>query len=391
MYWIHFFKKIKAFSGIKGFYLFCWISNYWVVNQARNTKVSAVLFVTLSVTFSLVLPIKSWAHIAQCNTVFSKRFGLRPLKDLHRLRLITFNLENFHIDTELYDKPSKKIQNIVKVLLQEKADIVVLQEVLNRQSLRFLATHFLKNRYHAYFAEGIETSTKGLHNAFLIKKDLGVHYKVRSFVEDTIFDSENKRFIHVFPRDYPTLILWPIGGQQEKPFLIVHGHHGKANARNKYNIQAAHFIQRKQIHRIKEITLDLKAEYGQQIPMIIAGDFNINLLESSLMHHLSHHFQDAFFFSPVLRSDEERLTHFRQKDEKIVGSALDTFLLNAPLQDHVLSIRRGSYFNEKGEKILYHQSDREIKQLPSDHYPVILDLSVEPLLRAVFGNSYESM
>jgi hypothetical protein len=114
-----------------------------------------------------------YGGIPHCSSIYVSSQPVKTIYELQRLRLMTFNLENFILKTPSdqgsYPANRKKVEKIATIILEERPDILVLQEVHDKKSLQEFVRLFLSNQYHVEYIEGAEWVSH--HIAFLIKKN----------------------------------------------------------------------------------------------------------------------------------------------------------------------------------------------------------------------------
>jgi endonuclease/exonuclease/phosphatase family metal-dependent hydrolase len=314
----------------------------------------------------------------RCEFIYTKRIGVKSLSELNRIRLMTFNLENFSFKRTEDGLPTKKVQDIANIILDQRPDVIILQEVHTKEAIGDFVMTMLQDRYRVEYIEGEKGTSH--HITFLIKKSLHVRYEIRSHMGEKWFDPTLGEEVELFSRDFPALILWA-PEKSVRPSLIVFGNHGKSMNDRPGDPDSA-LLRGAQILRMQKIAKEMREEFGRHVPMVIAGDFNSNLTDSSVIHPLRKIFEDAFDLSPVPREYYERVTHTYHGAHEVELAPLDAFFVNKPLRDHVLSIRVYRYRDKEGNLIPLPSSLEERLLQPSDHFPVILDIEAEPLIRA---------
>ena len=102
-----------------------------------------------------------------------------------KLKICVYNVENLFLATDdiLYHpgqelKSKKKVDQLAKVLQNIDADIYAFSEVGGVKSLEKLNEEFLNNTYDVYFH--LSNSDRGIHNGYLVKKDLPYMIKVKT-------------------------------------------------------------------------------------------------------------------------------------------------------------------------------------------------------------------
>lgn len=320
------------------------------------------------------------AQAPQCSRIFVHEIKVRELQELSRLRVMTYNLENFNYNSRKIDldpRAQEKYENIAEVILDQRPEVLVLQEVHSKKSLEEFNSNMLQDRYEVFVVSGNDSS--GMNLAFMIKRDLNLKTEIKSHKDQEWFDPASKEVDYLFNRDFPALIL----RQENKtgPALIVFAHHGKSMNDRPGDPKSVK-MRTAQISRIKDILLQFSETYGKETPTIVAGDFNTDILRGSEITSLKNVFRDVFDFSPIVRDLFDRYTHtFHPHQGPTQATALDAIFANQALKDAIKSARVFHYRDELGvEKPLPANSEQRAEN-PSDHFPIIVDIDVAPLLR----------
>jgi len=322
----------------------------------------------------------SLAGPLRCEFVYTKKIGIKSLAELSRLRLMTFNLENFSFKKKEDGSSSKKSLDIAKIILDQRPDVIVLQEVHTKEDIGDFAMTMLHDRYRVEYIEGKKDTPH--HITFLIKKSLYVRYEIRSHLGEKWLDPTQQKEVELFFRDFPALILWP-GESFGRPAMIVFGNHGKSMI-DRPGDPDSMLIRSAQIFRMQKIARDLREEFGRHVPMVIAGDFNANLADSNIIHPLRTVFEDAFDLSPAPKHYYDRVTHTFHGQDQIMAAPLDAFFVNKSLREFIWSIRVYRYRDREGNLIPLPSTAEERLHQPSDHFPVIVDIATEPLHRSAW-------
>lgn len=312
-----------------------------------------------------------------CESVYLKRpVELRALSQIPRLRLMTYNLENFSYD-RLDPAKVQKAKAIGGIIRSERPDVIVLQEISNRESLQNFNREELGGRYRVIFIEGGRDNAQ--HLSFLIKKSLDLRYELRSHRSEMWFDPVQKIEEPLFKRDFPALILLEPGATAYRPAMIIFGNHGKSMKDRPGDPESA-ILRAAQVEGMQNIAWRYRNEFGPEVPMIIAGDFNINLAQKKLISPLRKIFEDAFNFNPVPRDSSERVTHTYHGRGQLDTVELDAFFVTRTLRHHIKSVRVFRYRDQEGNLLPLAETREERDLQPSDHFPVILDISSAPVL-----------
>ncbi|MNL69615.1 hypothetical protein D3C87_1944970 [compost metagenome] len=92
-------------------------------------------------------------------------------------------------------------------------------------------------------------------------------------------------------------------------------------------------------------------------------------------------FKDAFDFSPTVRDLFDRYTHtFHPHNAPMQATALDAVFVNGRLKEAIKSARVFHYRDELGLEKPLPTNSVERSENPSDHFPIIVDIDVQPLL-----------
>lgn len=135
-------------------------------------------------------------------------------KSVRRLRVMSYNVLNLfthvgrhsRVDAEnlalakgsgQQAKSKHDLEQIQKIIAENHADIVVLQEVESRQALvEGLIAGKNLGKYKAYLTEG--NDSRGIDVGFLVRNDLPLTVEMRSFVQTKSFDPIDQREVKVF-------------------------------------------------------------------------------------------------------------------------------------------------------------------------------------------------
>lgn len=338
------------------------------------------LKVILILILSLFIAEASLASAAQCSDLFTQIRVTRYLRDLPRLRLMTYNLENFYIEpggSKVQLKSPEKVQGVAEVVLDQRPDILIVQEVQSQSALETFNRDFLKERYETYLIEG--NDGRGINVGFLVKKDLAVSVELQSHKDFKWIDPVKNVEEVIFSRDLPALIIRET--ESSRPSLVIFGNHGKSK-RDRPGDPESLKLRTAQIEAIAYITQAYKQRFGEDTPIVVAGDFNTNVGNGPELRPLRADFVDAFDVSPTERNGLDRSTHtFHPRGKQVQAHEMDAFFLNEMLVDAVKSARVYRYRDRNGiEKPLPETYDLRAEN-PSDHFPVVVDIALDPLLQ----------
>ena len=324
-------------------------------------------------------PLAASAQAPLCSRIFATDIKVRELNELARLRVMTYNLENFNYNVRKLDRDPRaqeKYENIAEVILDQRPEVLVLQEVHSKKSLEDFNSDLLQDRYEVFVVSGNESG--GMNLAFMLKRDLNLKTEIKSHKDQEWYDPAQKEVDYLFDRDFPALILRE--GNKDHPALIVFAHHGKSMMDRPGDPKSVK-MRTEQIRRMEEILIKFSETYGKETPTIVAGDFNTDVLRSSEISSLKNVFRDVFDFSPIVRDLFDRYTHtFHPHLGPTQATALDAIFVNGTLRDSIKSARVFHYRDEMGFEKPLPTSSAERAENPSDHFPIIVDIDVQPLL-----------
>lgn len=314
----------------------------------------------------------------------------RLLETTHELRIGTYNVRDFLLGhhetlrdgTPRAPKPERDIQGIARALRDMNLDLIVVQEV-DIDGLRKLDAQ-LKKQYLPILVRGNDPS--GIDVGFLVKKDLPFDIENDSFRAETWIDPRlpKKRADRVFSRDLPALVFRATNAPvNSSPLFILLGTHYKSKrAATRHSAHDTGSIRAAQIERTVEIVERYRAEYGSDVPIILAGDFNsavdrgevAPLRDKAGLH-------DAFDLSPQKVSNRDRVTHayfpghgqppdYKQMDAVFVSNGLENSIVATEVYRYK---RRSGYTNPLPTERW--MRDRN----PSDHYPVRATIQLDAI------------
>ncbi len=248
------------------------------------------------------------------------------------LKLMQFNLENFFLYLDHYQnqdfskisesewqklsssserlKPLRKIWQIASILTEEKPDVVVLNEVGGHESLSNFCKYFLNDGYKPYLIEG--NSDRGIDIGFLVKKDFGsknllITHKNRPIQFLYQHEQNSDKKSHYFSRDVAELRLFK-NEEAHSPSLIILGVHLKSKLDPQGVDPQGRSRRAAELKTLVEIYNEIKLETRDEIPILVAGDFNgvagpENTEEEFKYLYEKSDLQDAISMTGVLYAD----------------------------------------------------------------------------------------
>ncbi|MBI3542988.1 MAG: hypothetical protein HY075_06925 [Deltaproteobacteria bacterium] len=329
----------------------------------------------------------------------------RPLEKLDRLRIGSYNVENLFLHlghhepvpgtrgmnrvTEQKIKPLNKIDGVARAILDMKLDIVVVQEVEDIEALQSLAEHHLNGEYQAILVEG--NDPRGIDVGFLIKKDLPFEIENHSFRKETWVDPRlrDAEPSPIFSRDLPALVIRAQGAPKDSaPLLVLLGTHFKSKRPlkdpNAIKPDPESAIARgAQVKRAAEIILRYKQQYGNDLPIMLAGDFNgaVNLEPEFRSLHDRAGMDDAFDVGDHKISGNDRVTHvyFPGRGEAPDAKQMDAIFVSPELKDSITKTGVYRYKRNDGKEYPLPRNKHIRDKNPSDHFPIGVEIETSKL------------
>jgi endonuclease/exonuclease/phosphatase family metal-dependent hydrolase len=317
-------------------------------------------------------------------------------KSVRRVRVMTYNVFNLfthvgshsRVDAENLvpnassgpqPKSRQDLEHIQRIIAENHSDIVVLQEVESKQALvQGLIAGKNFGKYKAYLTEG--NDGRGIDVGFLVRNDLPLTVEMRSFVQTKAFDPVEQRQVKIFSRDFPMLILR--NADTNEVILIVAGVHAKSQ-RDRPGDPKSSQLRQLQFQTKAEIVDLLKSEFGDQAPIVVAGDFNTDVQNSRDHAPLKKSMKSAFDVAQMATPQSERITHtYHPKDQNGVDlptemSQLDEILVSPSLAERVREAKVVRYVHPTTRRPLpFAQTYADRKKQPSDHLPVLIELDL---------------
>ncbi|MEK7233454.1 MAG: endonuclease/exonuclease/phosphatase family protein [Elusimicrobiota bacterium] len=312
---------------------------------------------------------------------------VRTLQSITQLKTGSYNIENLfeHVGKHVPDpKNPGKLKKISEakpksegarraegqIILELDLDIVTLAEVENIAALQNFNDQYLGGRYNVYLIEG--NDKRGIDIAFLVKKDLPFEIEQRSHKEETWVDpvlGGGPKLL--FSRDLTSLVVRAPGKFQ--PLFVLFGTHYKSKRDRDGRDSESVILRTAQVQRTAEIMERYRAEFGADVPMMIAGDFNGDVSEEAAYKPLfdGAELTDSFDTVPVPPSKEERITHtFHPPGEPAHLAQMDAVLVSKSLRAAVQSANVYRYKNPDGTVRPIPKTYAERARNPSDHFPI---------------------
>ncbi|MBX3040865.1 MAG: hypothetical protein KF789_09190 [Bdellovibrionaceae bacterium] len=297
-----------------------------------------------------------------------------------KLKFLEFNMLNlFERDFSLTDKKFNKGTDVkteaqrealARIIRKSDPDIMTWVEVENYRAAELFSDRYLDKKYQVFLIEG--NDQRGIDVAVLVKKDLPFEVEYRSLKDLTeIKDApvhpqqgENK----VFSRDLPMAIFRRLeDGVPREEFILLSTHYKSQRG------DQGSFPKRLQQAEATELAVRyLRQEFGEELPILLTGDFNNNVPTSPEFAPIWRAgFKDSFDLSPNPIPKDRRGTHyyFPMKGPAEFNQ-LDGFLISGQGKYRVESALILPHLDEKGLALPHPRNYGERQARASDHLAV---------------------
>jgi hypothetical protein len=224
----------------------------------------------------------------------------------------------------------------------------------------------LKGLYYHFLKEG--NSDRGINVGASTKKDLGFKYKITSHADLKWTDPVTHITYPLFARDLPEIAATRPG--DSAPSVIFLLNHGKSKRNNPGDPQSVRYATAA-YEGIREIVLSLQKRYGKEMPIILMGDFNRQLLRDKEIEPIRGILKSVFESIPGKTfTEDERATHFYfpPGGGKVRPSPMDDIWVTGNVE--VLDAKVVQYTDGSGHILPPPRSFAERESRPSDHLPV---------------------
>jgi len=298
----------------------------------------------------------------------------RSIEEIQQLRVLTFNMRDFHYTIEpekITTKPYHQIKLLGQNLYQLQPDIMILEEV-NPIAIARFQERFLNNEYSLFTTTG-QLENMGI--VFAVKKDLPFEFKLEQHREIRWNDPLDHQDKPLFPRDAPGLKVFIKG--DAAPRLILLGHHGKSK-RDREDYKSHHVDHGSEMMRAAQAATLSKIvnQYKQQYPgvaILVAGDFNMDI-QDHVMRPLRRHMKDSFEVNPEPVAPRHQITHSYFTEKQGFFQKIDMILGTRKFMKSVKRTFVYYFRNHRGKILFPPKSYEEREQRASDHMPLVVDL-----------------
>jgi hypothetical protein len=344
------------------------------------------VFSTLLLAASITLPFSASARPTN-----PRAPQTRSLETVQSLKVMAYNVENLFLHlgkfermsdeefkriTDAEVKPVEELEGIATAIVDSDPDFIVMEEVEGVEAIQRFSEDHLDNRYQAYLVEG--NDERGIQIGFLVKRDLPLDITLETHKDATWVDPDDRQTKKLFSRDAPAMMIRRKGeSANAKPALIFIGNHGKSQ-RDRGNDKGSVELRTAQYEEMGRIIDGYQAQYGKDVPIMIGGDFNIDVRNAPDVQAVRDRMKDPFDIKGI--RGEERMTHtFHPRGGRSSYSQLDAIFVCPALARSVEDIRVYRYKDDRGNTKPLPKSYEERARNPSDHFPVTLTISTESI------------
>jgi Endonuclease/Exonuclease/phosphatase family len=265
-------------------------------------------------------------------------------------------------------KPEHEIKRVRDEIALHMPDFGVFTEVENVNAMRRLLEEDprLQGKYHVFLKNG--NDARGIDICLVVKKDLGLKFKFDTYKNLTWKDQGSES--PLFSRDLPVLRIYQEG--DSKPSLILMGNHAKSQRDREGDPNSSRW-RSAQYKAMAEISDKYESQFPG-VPQILAGDFNINVNQSSEINPIRKKFESVYNLVPLDQQIpvNERITHwFFPFNGAPVKQQLDDIRVRGALK--ILQALIRPLKDKKDEELEEGpQNFKEREKLASDHAPLVM-------------------
>ena len=340
--------------------------------------------------YALVLftPLDLYAIDLYCRDLWVGQEGSlsrkRSLESIQTLKLATFNVGKLFgskgvSDFKKIDRVShEKALAIADAIDGAAPELILLQEVESEEALEVFVENYLAGGYLATTAESIDPI--GGHIAVLMKRDLPFRLQIEEHLSESWTDIDGTKEA-LFPRNNPIFLVREVANPMlAKPLFALMAVHFASQRGRKGDLASIRW-RAEQVKRASSIAKTFLKEYDHEVPLMIAGDFNIDLNkalsdvngELGPLRDLEMH--NAFDLTEMPVDPAARATQMTEYKGNILRTQLDGFLLAATQDDEVVQqVRVHPFLDKHGDPLPLPKSLLERDQGPSDHQLVSMNL-----------------
>lgn len=312
--------------------------------------------------------------------VISYSHPKRELKSIANFRVGTLNLTDLHFNETREGikgpKTDEQMDRLGTTILNSKSDLIVLQEVIEKDALVRLVKENLDYQYDIFFTDTNDGANRAI--AYLVKKDLPLQVNLYSNRNHpSYFTAPGARPDPVFSRNFPFLEIRTMEQSSEStPLLTVFGTHYSriVSGEPQRSIQRA-----EQIRTSADILKEYEELYPRKPFIVLAGDFNANITRADNFEDLRRvgMVDTAALMGVPVR---DRISHVQGK--KLDGIMVNSAFVDpaAPNKKLVTRSKVHNYENSRDQTVI--TVDDQSPHMPSTHFLVTADLQFPAIYKA---------
>jgi endonuclease/exonuclease/phosphatase family metal-dependent hydrolase len=321
------------------------------------------------------------------------------------LRLVQYNVENLFLFLDLYsgqdlkkvteaewqklsssttqNKPLKKAWALATVIKDIDPDILMLNEVGGSESLENFNKYFLNSKYKTFLKEG--NSNRGIDVGFLVRADLPFRELLLThrdrplhflYPHETQTASGGKS--HYFSRDVSELRLFR--ANENTPCLVILLTHLKSKLDADGVDPEGKLRRAAELRTLVALYNDVRRELGDTVPVVVSGDFNgiasphgTELEFTPLHENTDLHDTLELAGRPLTeRHTQVQITPSGRQNLVQIDYVFVSSQLKA--QVDIEKTRVYYYKSDLGHVAPLPRNLEERSHLPSDHYPVVVEI-----------------
>lgn len=305
------------------------------------------------------------------------------------IKFLSINCENLFLATEdcfkyqVNRKPEAKLKELARAIKNQNPDIILLSEVGGKASLTEFNKAYLDNKFTETLING--NSDRGIELGYLINKNLRFsfeHYTHKNRKIDFLYPSDEadkKIDSHLFSRDIAELRLID---DSKKVALIILGVHLKSQIDKDGQDAKGQKRRQAELKTLVRVYNKMQQIYPDT-PIILSGDFNGNASDQNTSPEFQYLYDKSKLVDilALLNLPKEQRTTFvcfNKKNEQITDQ-LDYIFFEEVFFKKINRETSGIYRYQKADGTPWPlpQSNFERYQMPSDHYPVVLDFCLK--------------
>ena len=293
-----------------------------------------------------------------------------------------------------YNKPLLKTVELSKAIKEIDPDILMIMEVGGEESLNNFNKNFLDNHFVVSLIPG--NSDRGIELGFLIRRKMPFsydHYTHKNRLIDFNYlfekkENERRKNInlpiihksHKFSRDLAELRIYS-KENKELPKMILLLVHLKSQLDIYGNDKNGRGRREAELKTLVNVYIKLEKKFNYKVPIIVGGDFNGNAQSSHTDDEFKYLYEktdlkDILEF--INLPPERRTTLIGPHSEYGLKNPQFDFIFISEKYKNKISLERSGIYYYKNPKtgvpLPYPQEERDMKDFPSDHYPLALQL-----------------